>query len=324
MGARSRSKDRKPVLLVQHAPHEHPAVIRRALESQGILSHWIHPYRGEKYPELKEIAGIISLGGPMGANDEADHPWIQEECDLLKACTQARLPVVGVCLGGQMLARAMGGEVQKNPIPEVGWFPIQINAEGKKDRIIRNAGSNPVVYQWHNDTFFPPKDAVLLAGSQHCPRQAFRIGDHAYGFQFHPEADHQLVHEWLSIEGVEEEIEEARKAHGGGTVQDANTQRGHAAKGEKASLKITAAIGGLFQNEPYEPVSRHIYDQFEEWATHRTLVVIEFTASDQKPLHLKGYILMILSIPAGDFIIFREENTILWPIRLDHIGKVNF
>src|SRR6478672_2872456 len=102
--SRPHSRRKKPVLIVQHAPHEHPAVVRRALESQGLETLWIHPYRGELYPELSEISGMISLGGPMGANDDAHHPWIKSEVELLKSCALEELPTVGICLGGQMMA----------------------------------------------------------------------------------------------------------------------------------------------------------------------------------------------------------------------------
>src|SRR4051812_10641272 len=101
------ARTKKPVLIVQHAPHEHPAAMLRALETQGIVSEWIHPYRGERYPGARQIAGMISLGGPMGANDEAAHPWIRDEIDLLRRSAEAGLPTIGICLGGQMLARAL-------------------------------------------------------------------------------------------------------------------------------------------------------------------------------------------------------------------------
>lgn len=222
----------KPVLIVQHAPYEHPAVIRRALESQGTPTLTIHPYRSELFPSHKEISGMISLGGSMHANDDETNPWIPHECELLRACVLENMPVVGVCLGGQMMARALGGRVEKTGTVELGWFPIQLNAAGKTDPVLGSAGTSPTVYHWHEDTFHLPDNATLLAYSRGCPRQAYRVGERAYGFQFHPEADHQLLHEWLSYEGIEDEISETQKKYGSKTVQDAETQRNLSLRGK--------------------------------------------------------------------------------------------
>jgi GMP synthase (glutamine-hydrolysing) len=305
---------RKPVLIVQHAPHEHPAAVRRALESQGIPTIWLHPYRGENYPLLGEIGGMISLGGPMGANDESDHPWINEELDLLKRCVNAELPTVGICLGGQLMAKALGGRVEVHSIAEVGWFPIELSPEGLKDPVIGAAGTTPTVYHWHNDTFHLPTGAVLLAKSRHCDRQAYRVGEQAYGFQFHPEADHQLVLEWLSVEGTEDDIKAVRKIHGAKTVQNSKTQRNN-------------AIGALFRQAIADEIkhsspAHQSYDDLEEWMTRRQPLLIEFEGSNGEPCHLRGTISSMLSISSGDFVIFQEENALLWPIRIEDIQEV--
>lgn len=313
---------RKPVLIVQHAHHEHPAVVRRSLESQGIQSHWIHPYIGDPFPSRDQISGLISLGGPMSANDEVEHPWIQPEIALMRECIEAGYPVAGICLGGQMMARAMGGKVDKNDVHEVGWFPIEVTQEGSQDPILGAAGSNPTVYHWHGETFHLPPGATLLAKSRACPRQAYRLGERAYGFQFHPEADHQLVGEWLDVEGVEEEILATQKAHGTSTVQDAKTQRNRAPKGEKASLKITAGIGSLFRRLGCRGHQCASKQEIEHWVTHRTLLTIEFEGSHRKPVQLKGRIQSLLSVTAGEFAIFQEENTLLWPIRLTDLANI--
>jgi len=310
---------RKPVLIIQHALHEHPAAVRRALESQGIQTLWIHPYLGERYPGATEVSGLISLGGPMGANDDKAHPWIPPECALIRACIEAEIPVAGICLGGQMMARAMGGRVERNPIAEVGWFPIEVNKQGLKDRILGVAGPNPTVYHWHEDTFHLPPGAELLASSQHCPRQAYRIGEQAYGFQFHPEADHQLIHEWMGIEGIDEDIGIQLGRHGKLTVQDSTTQKASAAQGEEFSLKITAAIGTLFRRRGIGDTHSRRVSLLKAHAGEKTPLVIEFEGSDRKTQQLRGKILNWLTIPNGEFVIFQEESTVLWPIRLEDI-----
>lgn len=317
-----REERRKPVLIVQHAPHEHPAAVRRTLESQGIQTHWIHSYLGEPYPELSSIAGMISLGGPMGANDEEKHPWIGPEIALMRKCIESGYPIAGICLGGQMMARAIGGKVERNEVHEVGWFPIEVTEAGRKDPILSVAGPNPTVYHWHGDTFHLPQDAVLLARSRACPRQAFRLGELAYGFQFHPEADHQLVGEWLDTEGCEDDIAYARKQSGARTVQNSKTQRDRATLGEKASLKITAGIGSLFRKLGCRGHECASFEEFESWATHRSTLIIEFEGSNRRITQLKGRIQALLSVTAGDFVIFQEENTLQWPIWLTDLLKV--
>jgi GMP synthase-like glutamine amidotransferase len=317
-----RDERRKPVLIVQHAPHEHPAAVRRALESQGILTHWIHSYLGEPYPKLSDISGMISLGGPMGANDEKEHPWIKLEIELMRSCVESGYPIAGICLGGQMMARAMGGKVVRNEVHEVGWFPIEVTQEGRQDPILGAAGSNPTVYHWHGDTFHLPEGAILLARSKACPRQAYRLGERAYGFQFHPEADHQLVGEWLDTEGCEDDIAQARKQSGAKTVQNSKAQRDRAIQGEKASLKITAGIGSLFRKIGCRGNDCASFEELETWATQRTTLVIEFEGSHRTPVRLKGRIQALLAVTAGDFVIFQEENTLQWPIRLTDLVSV--
>jgi GMP synthase (glutamine-hydrolysing) len=315
---------RKPVLIVQHAPHEHPAALLRALESQGILTHWIHPYLGDDYPEPDEVAGIVSLGGPMGANDEAEHSWILREMDLFRRSVELELPIVGICLGAQILARSLGGRVEKHAKAEVGWFPVQLNAKGIADPVIGAAGPSPTVYHWHLDTFYPPKGATLLASSRVTERQAYRIGEKIYGFQFHPEADHQLVLEWLAVEGMDQDIEAVQKEHGTETVQDSSTQRSHALRGEKGSLKITAAIASLFRSGAYKKVSREIHGKVQQWMTQRTPLVVEFECSERRPKRLIGTIMTLLTIPSGEFVIFQcsDPDATLWPIRLDDIQTI--
>jgi GMP synthase (glutamine-hydrolysing) len=315
---------RKPVLIVQHAPHEHPAAMLRALESQGILTQWIHPYLGQGYPEVDSISGIISLGGPMGANDEKLHPWIGTEKDLLRRCVDAELPTVGICLGAQILARALGGRVERHSSAEVGWFPVKLNEAGIKDPVVGAAGPSPTVYHWHLDTFYPPDEAVLLASSKACARQAYRIGDKVYGFQFHPEADHQLVLEWLAAEGIEDDIDEVRREHGSRTVQDSKTQRAHALRGEMGSLKITAAAASLFRKRAYRKAAGGLRARVERWLENATRLVVEFEGSDRRSMQVAGKILSFLSIPSGDYIILQgaDRQITLWPIRLDDIHRI--
>lgn len=287
-----------------------------------MLTQWIHPYKGDSYPRLGEISGIISLGGPMGANDEAEHPWIIKELSLLRDATVKEIPVLGVCLGAQLLARALGAKVEKNHTSEIGWYPIELNHAGLTDPVLSPAGKSPIVYQFHYDTFEIPKGAELLAHSRACAHQAFRVGKNAYGVQFHPEADRQLVYEWFSLSDFESEIRHAQKLHGTQSVQDPQVQLNHATQGEKSSLRITISACQLFRPETYSPVTRSAHSELETWATLRIPVGIEFNTADGVVFRLFGQIVQILALPAGEFVLLRGEDSILWPIRLDDIVRI--
>lgn len=258
----------------------------------------------------------------MSANDEAVHPWIAQELPLLRASVEAGLPTVGICLGGQLMARALGGRVEKHKTTELGWHEIRLNAEGLRDPILSVAGESPTVYQWHGDTFFPPAHTVALASSRACERQAYRCGERAYGFQFHPEADHQLVHEWLEVEGVEEEIQTALRQFGKKTVQDAATQKRRAEQDETANLQITAAIGTLFRQKAAREATLHLHQRLEAWQARNATLVVEFEGSDQRKTRLRGRISSMMGVGEREFVFFRDEATLLWPLRMGDILSV--
>jgi GMP synthase (glutamine-hydrolysing) len=313
----------KPVLIVQHASHENPATFLRALEAQNILTQIIYPFRGDPYPNLREISGIVSLGGPMGANDESHHPWIKNECELLKATVGEKIPTVGICLGGQLVAKALGAKVEKNKSAEVGWFPIELTSAGKDDPIMSSSGPAPTVYHWHADTFHLPKNAVLLSKSQLCDHQAYKIDKHVYGFQFHPEADHLLVHGWLNTPEVERDIFGMIQVPGTHLIQDSKIQKENSARYEKSSIKLSAALSSLFINDHYDPIDCEYHDDLESWSVKKTPLVLEFINSHGEIQKIEGLIVDTFTIKAGEFVIFKEEDTTLWPIRQDKIKKLS-
>ena len=312
----------KPILIVQHAPHEHPAALKRALESQGLSTILVNIFENQLLPKSNDISGLISLGGPMGANDEIDYPWLLDEIALMRACFDKQIPTVGICLGGQMLARALGGKVSQNPHPEIGWFELQVKPDALKDPLFSATGAKPHFYQWHYDTFFPPHGAEILAESVLCERQAFKINDTTYGFQFHPEADHQLVDEWLNIEGTDEEILLARIAHHQDCVQLPHEHRTKAKNGENFSLNFVAAIGQLFSKEKYEDKNEKIKTEVETFMNDKSFVLLKIKASDEKIIPLAGTIEKMSRISQGDFVFFKERSTLVWPIRMDHVLSI--
>jgi GMP synthase-like glutamine amidotransferase len=206
----SRTRTRRWVA-IQHVPYESPGLIAAEAARRGIELRVCHPYRGDRLPRLDDIEaidgpdphggldGLVVMGGPMGVGDTAEHPWLAGEIDLLAAAVAGGLPVLGVCLGAQLLAAALGARVYRGERAEIGTGTVSLTGKGRADPVLGAAGLDelPVVH-WHQDTFALPSGAVLLAGSELYPNQAFRAGARAcvYGLQFHVEVDRALAEEW--------------------------------------------------------------------------------------------------------------------------------
>lgn len=184
-------------LILTHHPSEGPGNIGTFLSSRGISCQTIHLYDGEKIPsDAMEFAAIISMGGPMNVYEEDKYPFLRTETRLLKAALRAKIPVLGVCLGAQMLAKAAGARVVGSPHKEVGWFKIKLTDLGYSDRLFLGAPEEFEVFQWHSDMFEIPIGGGLLASSKLCPHQAVRFGS-GYGLQFHIEVTRGMLADWF-------------------------------------------------------------------------------------------------------------------------------
>jgi len=186
--------------VVQHSATEGLGRLADWLPSVGLDVHPTHPYLGNRVPPSVEGDALIVLGGPMGAYDDEAAPWLPSVRDLIKTAIDDGVPTLGVCLGAQLLAVVAGGKVEPGTNgPEIGLGEVEI-ATGDD---LFEVGTLPVV-QWHHDavTELPP-GAVLLGGSAAYPVQAFRIGDVAWGMQFHVEATHDMVRTWAVDEGLD-------------------------------------------------------------------------------------------------------------------------
>ena len=185
------------VLVLQHDDGCPPGRLGRVLDAAGLPWELVALDRGDRLPGLGPWRGIVSLGGRMGAYDTAEFPFLAAEARLLAEADRAGVPVLGLCLGGQLLAAALGGRAHLGPRPEIGYRPVRLTAAGRADPVLRHL-DGPVL-SWHQDTFELPPGAELLASSDAYPH-AFRRGA-SVGLQFHPEADRAVLGTWLDDAG---------------------------------------------------------------------------------------------------------------------------
>jgi GMP synthase-like glutamine amidotransferase len=209
----------------QHIDCEGPGYLSDVLKAKRVEMNVLKPFKGDPVPE-RLGDGLVVLGGPMGVYEEKDFPWMTAELNAIRHCLVSSLPVLGICLGSQMLAYAAGGQVFRGAQPEVGWYPIQLTPEGHLDPLFLGIAPEFEAFHWHGDTFTLPSNAVRLAGNHYYPNQIYRVGHNAYGFQCHLEVTEEMVRSWASIyakeltpsggpnrpERIEEHLSEKAKA----------------------------------------------------------------------------------------------------------------
>lgn len=155
-----------------------------------------HPYSGEPLPPLTDITALIVLGGAMGANDDLRHPFLADLKQLIRQVVTGGIPYLGICLGGQLLAAACGAAVVSRRWEELGFSTIVLNSAGKHDTLFQGIEERFTTFQWHHDSFDIPAGGLLLASSGACRNQAFRVGECAWGLQFHPEVTEDIIRDW--------------------------------------------------------------------------------------------------------------------------------
>lgn len=170
---------------LQHVPFEGLGFMQPWLEAAGCEISCTRPYESADFPALDAFDLLIIMGGPMSVNDEAALPWLAPEKAFVKSAIQAGKRVLGVCLGAQMIASAMGARVYPNRVKEIGWLPVKAT-NAVEDGLFRFPRSVDV-FHWHGETFDLPPGAVRLAYSEACPNQAFQLGRSVIGLQFHLE-----------------------------------------------------------------------------------------------------------------------------------------
>lgn len=181
------------VLVLQHAEPENLGIIETALATHGHKPRYIRGDLGHKIPETFESAGLIVMGGPMGVYEEDQHPYLKAEKALIHQALEGKKPVLGVCLGSQLLASVLGAKVYPGKKKEIGWQKIKLTEDGVEDILWRGVPHEFVGYHWHGDVFDLPAGAEVLASSELTPIQAYSYGEKAYGFLFHMEVTHTIV-----------------------------------------------------------------------------------------------------------------------------------
>ncbi len=196
------------ILVFQHVAYEILGTLDPLLRNAGFRIKYVN---FERYPDtepsLEGYEGLIVLGGPMNVDETRDYPFLETEVRLITDAMERGFPILGICLGSQLLAKALGAKIKKNPEKEIGWYDVSPTEEGTSDPLISTFSGVERIFQWHGDTFELPEGAVRLASSPLCRNQAFRFGEDIYGFQFHLEVDEPMIERWLNVPANKEEIE---------------------------------------------------------------------------------------------------------------------
>ena len=184
------------VLAFRHVPFEHLGLIAASLSERSIDCRYVDLHEDPHSPSVEEADGLIFMGGPMSVND--DLPYLQFEMDAIRQAVGRGQPVLGICLGAQLLAKALGARVYRNPVKEIGWFEVELTGAGRQDPLVSALDSPETILQWHGETFDLPAGAVWLAQSKDCRHQAFRVGANVYGLQFHLEVTPEMIADWCT------------------------------------------------------------------------------------------------------------------------------
>jgi GMP synthase-like glutamine amidotransferase len=200
------------VLICKNISAEGPGTIEDFLKTKGIPYTVVDLSKGEKIPDAEAFDTLIMMGGPMSVNENDIYPYIKEEEELVRDFIFKDKRILGICLGAQIMAKALGARVYKGKQKEIGWYDIELTSEGIADALMRRLAVHPhvgdlwrrfKVFHWHGETFDIPRGAVRLASSDLFPNQAFRYGKNAYAFQFHIEVTKEMIYDWLKDENID-------------------------------------------------------------------------------------------------------------------------
>ncbi len=196
------------VKVIQHVGCETLGMIAQVLAQQSVAAEHIRPFKREIIPtEMGRSAGLIIMGGPMGVYEQERYPFLRQEIRLIEGALKEKKPVLGICLGSQLLATVLGAGVTKGKQKEIGWRRVALTEAAATDALWSGIDSSFTAYHWHGDVFNLPQSASLLASSDLTPCQAFRYGVNAYGFLFHAEVTRKIIQ--AMVDAFADELREA-------------------------------------------------------------------------------------------------------------------
>jgi GMP synthase (glutamine-hydrolysing) len=195
------------VLVVQHVAFEGLGTIADALGDADVLAGYIRADQGQAIPtSMGDAAGLVVMGGPMGVYEQDRYPFLRDEIRLIEDALEREKPVLGICLGSQLLASALGAEVRKAKSKEIGWHQVWQSEGDLEDQLLSGIDSSFMAYHWHGDVFELPAGAGVLVSSETTRNQAFRYGGSAYGFLFHLEATGDIIRDM--VKAGDDELQE--------------------------------------------------------------------------------------------------------------------
>ena len=195
------------LLVFQHVAYEILGTLNPLLKSYGFRIKYVNFGRDpEAQPALDGYDGLVVLGGPMSVDETTTRPHLKTELKKIEEAMQRDMPILGVCLGAQLVAKVLGARVAPGPEKEIGWYDVSPTRDGLDDPLFRHFGECEKIFQWHADTFDLAAGAVHLAEGSTCANQAFRYGENVYGIQFHMEVDEPMIGRWLDNPDLQAEI----------------------------------------------------------------------------------------------------------------------
>lgn len=202
------------ILVFQHVAAEPLGTFDPLIRARGHRIRYINFSREpDAVPRGEKYDALVILGGPMMPDQHRQYPHLAVECRTIEQFIAQDKPVLGICLGSQLIAHTLGARLHPASEWEIGWYPLHITPEGQDDDLLRHYPHQQPVYQWHGYTFEKPASAQHLAQSSACDMQAFRYGEQCWGFQFHLELDQRLIKRWLSLPAYLEELDRANLPH---------------------------------------------------------------------------------------------------------------
>ena len=241
------------VLVFQHVSAEPLGTLDPMLRNRGHRIRYVNFHRHpDAKPDIGRYNALIILGGPQMPDQGDTYPHLKVEMDCIEEALKRDIPVLGICLGAQLLAYTLGGKVKAMKEWEIGWYDLEPTPSAAADPLFCSLIRPHPVFQWHGYTFDLPAGAVHLAKSNTCTNQAFRYGQHAYGLQCHLELDERLINRWLNLPEYLQDLE----ANGRRDDAPAIRSQTHELIGQCAEL--SAEIFGQFLKPLGEPASRHV------------------------------------------------------------------